>query len=153
VETALSVLILTVAFIVKTVRRSKQERKKEILDFSIALIEEGIVYAEENFKLLKLEAAQNVHKSIKSGPIEISKDPVAITKSFNTSMEPVRQMTHNAARKYILDSANKIVNKKFRNQILDAITPDIDQAIKMRITAAKMGSVDPLKPLLYRRIV
>lgn len=137
-------IVLAVVYVVKT---DKKTQKKEDLDFAVAIVEEGIAYAEENMRIQKREAAHNTGIALRKQPPEDSKDPIKAERFFNSSMKPVRDMTHDMARKYILDTVEKIKSDNLRKMIN---SNTIDSAIKLRIVAAKIQIVDPLRPYFYK---
>lgn len=150
--TALSILVLAVIYQLKITYDRKESKKKELLDYSIALIEEGIAFSEEKHKMNKVEAAHNAGLSLKKQPVESTKDPIFCTRFFNTAMAPQRELCHATAKDYILSTVNNMSNKAMKDSVLKMLNGTIDDAIKMRIAAAKMGTLDPVKPLLYRNM-
>lgn len=149
---ALSILALAIIYLAKILYDRKENKKKEILDYAIALVEEGIAYSEERNKYNKTEAAHNAGLALRKQPVEVTKDPIASTRFFNSAMTPQREICHNNAKDYIFNSINKIKNEKLRESVRALFIDTIDDAIKLRIAAAKMGTLDPIKPLLYRNM-
>lgn len=150
--TALSILILTAVLLVKFSKDSKEARRKELLDLGLALIEEGIAYSEEKNKFNKVEAAHNAGLALKKQPVEVTKDPIASTRFFQSAMIPQRQISHNTAKDYIMKSIASTKDETIKQGLRTMIEPVLDDAISMRIAAAKMGTLDPIKPLLYRNM-
>jgi hypothetical protein len=144
--------VIALAIIIKVVHETKEYNKKKILDFAIGLIEEGISYSEEKNKMMKREAAANAGKALQKQPVEVTKDQVSVDKFFTSAMVPVRQIAHDTARDYILSSVEKLPSGKFKNVVQKIYKDCLDHAINMRISAAKMGIQDPLRPMFYRSV-
>lgn len=151
--TALSVLALAIVYLQKIMYDRKESRKKELLDYAIALVEEGIAYSEEKNKMNKVEAAHNAGLSLKKQPVESTKDPIFCTRFFQAAMGPQREICHSNAKDYILKSVNSMKDESMKKRVLAMFDGVLDEAIKMRIAAAKMGTLDPVKPLLYRNLL
>lgn len=135
------------AYVVEQVMRKKSNDRKEMVDFAVAVMEEGIAYAEENMRVRKREAAHNAGLAIKKLPVEESKDPIKVERFFNSAMKPIRDITHDMAKKYIIDTVTKIGNKDLLKMIN---VNTIDDAIRLRIVAAKIQIVDPLRPYFFK---
>jgi hypothetical protein len=153
VITAISILVLATIYLAKILHDNKESKKKEILDYAIALVEEGIAYSEEKNKYNKTEAAHNAGLALRKQPVEVTKDPIASTRFFNSAMAPQREICHNNAKNYIIESVNKIKNEEMKEAVRKIFENTVDDAIRLRISAAKMGTLDPIKPLLYRNMV
>lgn len=152
-EMVLSAILVLVVLLIFKGSEKREKRKKEILDYAIALIEEGIAYSETETKIAKIEAAHNAGTALKKEPVAISKDPIAATRYLNAAMEPMRTICHEKARHYILTIISSLKDKDMKKGIIKAIGGDIDLIIKLRIIASKIGNIDPVKPIVYRNLV
>jgi len=140
-------------YIINKMKINSGANKKDALDYAVAVMEEGIAYAEEEMKILKREAAHNAGVGLKKLPVEDTKDAIKFDKFFTDALRPVREMTHDKARKYILENVSKLSDPKIKVLVQKMINVNtIDLAIKLRIIAAKIQIVDPLKPYFYKFI-
>ena len=128
----------------------REYNKKKVLDYAVGLIEEGISYLEEKNKWLKREAAVNAGKALQKQPVEVTKDQNSVDKFLQSAMVPVRQIAHDNAREYIKASVEKLTDKKLKKAMDKIMSSTIDLAIDMRISGAKMGIQESIRPLLYR---
>jgi hypothetical protein len=151
--TASAILILAAIILSKNLHERREAKKKEVFDLALSIIEEGIAFSEEKNKFNKVEAAHNAGLALKKQPVEVTKDPIASTRFFQTAMIPQRQICHNNAKEYILSSIKSMKNEEMKKSLSALLDGVLDDAIKMRIMAAKMGNLDPVKPLLYRNML
>lgn len=151
-EIVLSAVLALVTLLILKGLEAREKKKKEILDYTIALVEEGIAYSESETKNAKVEAAHNAGTALKKEPVAVSKDPIAATRYLNAAMEPMRTLCHEKARQYILSVASSLRDSGMKKGVMKAIGNDIDLIIKLRIIASKIGNIDPVKPIVYRNL-
>ena len=149
---ASAVVFIALFFIQRCVRERRDYRMTKIIDFCVGLTEEGIAYSEDKNRIPKREAATNIGKAVQKLPVEQVKDQVQVDKFFQAGMVPIRQIAHDIARQYIMESIQRMPDGWLKESVGKVMSKCVDDGIRMRIAAAKMLINDPLRPLFYRSV-